>query len=352
MKPRPQTRRHSASMSSARKSGRAAGRGFTLLEILLAVALATMLLVAVNFFVLSMGELWGGGSEERLFDRHVRGVTRFVDSLVQQSVELSEKDAQTNSRTTAQITAPVSRGGGAPVSVAAAPSRWPWAVVHPGAARRLGLWARSLVAPLSSGREAFAAVGRVLRLQGPPPPPDSGGRGRLPPPVRDADADHPPPQPGGGSKQNANSRTTVAGSGVRFRFGTPAGYEGSAPMLLFEVDEAPGQCVWPQRPLPQVECALQANADEGLVLLWKSKLEEDYGTARPRKTQLSPFGRSLSFDYYDAERKTWSHTTQPQSDGNGGWLVPQRIRVAFTYRGMEREVSITLPEVPEGAPLR
>jgi prepilin-type N-terminal cleavage/methylation domain-containing protein len=55
-------------------------RGFTLIEVLLATALAGLVLVALNTFVFSMGELWGRGSEARLFDQHVRAVTRFLAS--------------------------------------------------------------------------------------------------------------------------------------------------------------------------------------------------------------------------------------------------------------------------------
>ena len=54
--------------------------GFTLLEILLGLALASLVLVALNVFVFSMGEIWGRNSDVRLFDRHVRAVTRFVDA--------------------------------------------------------------------------------------------------------------------------------------------------------------------------------------------------------------------------------------------------------------------------------
>jgi len=53
--------------------------GFTLLEILLALALTSLVLVALNVFVFSMGELWGRNTEVRLFDRHVRAVTRFLE---------------------------------------------------------------------------------------------------------------------------------------------------------------------------------------------------------------------------------------------------------------------------------
>ena len=53
--------------------------GFTLLEILLSLALVGLMLVALNTFIFSMGELWGRGSDVHLFDRHVRAVTRFLE---------------------------------------------------------------------------------------------------------------------------------------------------------------------------------------------------------------------------------------------------------------------------------
>jgi hypothetical protein len=51
---------------------------FTLVEVLLAMALAALVLVSLNTFVFSMGELWGKNSDLRLFDQHVRAVTRFL----------------------------------------------------------------------------------------------------------------------------------------------------------------------------------------------------------------------------------------------------------------------------------
>ncbi|MEI6051176.1 MAG: prepilin-type N-terminal cleavage/methylation domain-containing protein, partial [Opitutaceae bacterium] len=53
--------------------------GFTLLEILLSLALVALMLVALNTFVFSMGELWGKNTDIRLFEQHVRAVTRALD---------------------------------------------------------------------------------------------------------------------------------------------------------------------------------------------------------------------------------------------------------------------------------
>ncbi len=60
--------------------------GFTLLELLLSLALIGLLLVAMNQFIFSMGELWGRGTDVRLFDRHVRAVTRFVEHTLDSTV--------------------------------------------------------------------------------------------------------------------------------------------------------------------------------------------------------------------------------------------------------------------------
>jgi hypothetical protein len=53
--------------------------GFTLLEILLALMLTGLVLVSLNTFIFSMGELWGRGGDARLLDRHVQAFTRFLE---------------------------------------------------------------------------------------------------------------------------------------------------------------------------------------------------------------------------------------------------------------------------------
>jgi hypothetical protein len=56
-----------------------------LVEILVAVAIGGALLVTAVAFALSMGELWGNGAEARLFDQHVRGVSRFLENILRQA---------------------------------------------------------------------------------------------------------------------------------------------------------------------------------------------------------------------------------------------------------------------------
>ena len=53
-------------------------RAFTLVEVMLSMALVALVLVGLNTFIFSMGELWGKGTDVRLFDQHVRAVTRYL----------------------------------------------------------------------------------------------------------------------------------------------------------------------------------------------------------------------------------------------------------------------------------
>lgn len=73
-----------------------AGRGaaaFTVIEVLVAIAIMALLLVALLTFVFSMGEIWGQNRERRLFEQHVNAVTRHIDSLLRRSALPLREDA-------------------------------------------------------------------------------------------------------------------------------------------------------------------------------------------------------------------------------------------------------------------
>lgn len=57
-------------------------RAFTLIEVLVAMAMLGALLVALNVFIFSMAEVWTDSRDERLFGQHARAVSLHVEELL------------------------------------------------------------------------------------------------------------------------------------------------------------------------------------------------------------------------------------------------------------------------------
>jgi hypothetical protein len=210
-----------------------ANRAFTLLEILLALALTALVLVSLNTFVFSMGELWGRNADVRLFDRHVRAVTRFLDGELR----------------TAALP-PSASAGATPI----APQE---------------------IKPLNGGTDD---------------------------------------------------------------------------LLTYELPAGSRLLVWPDRPLPEVVCSLQARDREGLILLWHSRLETKFNDDPPRETIITPLCTALAYDYYDTDFKTWKTETAIRKDVSGQLVMPQRLRLKFVYGKLKHETVIALPAPTEGLP--
>ncbi len=223
------------SLGTQRRRTLRSRKGFTLLEVMFAVFMGSALLVAATAFVFALGELWGKGANVWLFQKHVRGVSRFLEQSVQKS------------------------GWKMPAGEAQSPIYW-------------------------SSR---------------------GGRA----------------------------------------------YENQQ-LLTFELEKSPGVLVWPDTPLPHVVCSLELDRDEGLYLLWRSRLETDFEEEEPRKTLISPFVTDIKYYYIDAEDEDaeWEVEDEPTKEADGQFLLPQRIEIVFEYEGREEKRQIVLPVLFNGVP--
>lgn len=208
-------------------------RAFTLLEILLSLAIVGLMLVALNTFVFSMGEIWGRNSDVRLFEQHVRSVTRFLE------------------------------------------------------------------------RELRSAA--------------------LPPAAR-------------------VGATPIAPQEIR-----PSGASPDT-LLTFELPAGSRLIIWPERPLPEVVCSLQARERQGLILLWHSRLEKNFETDSPRELIVTPLVSGLAYDYFDPDFKTWRTETALKKDTTGAPMTPQRLRLKFSYGKLTKESVISLASAVEGLP--
>ncbi len=207
--------------------------GFTLLEVLLSLALVGILFVALNTFIFSMGELWGRNGDVRLFDQHVNAVTRFLTQQFQ-----------------AATLPPAARTNSTPVAIVQ-------------------------VTPVSG----------------------------------------------------------VADN-----------------LITFELPAGSRFLSWPDRPLPEVVCSLQARANDGLYVLWHSRLETRFDEDPPRETRITPFVTSLAYDYYDDNLKKWTTQTALQTDSSGAPEMPQRVRLQFAYGKLKRETTVPVPATLQGVP--
>jgi len=208
-------------------------RGFTLIEVLMALAIVGLILVAMNTFVFSMGELWGRNADVRLFDQHMRAVTRFLQKTLNEA--------------------------------------------------------------------------------------------SLPP------------------YANANA--------------TPVGIQQITPqnglqanLITFELTAGSRIFNWPDKPLPEVVCSLQQRPGEGLILLWHSRLENNFNVDPPREVVLTPFVSAMQYDYYDSDFSRWTTETALRNDNNGNPEVPQRLRLTFSYGKMKQDVLISIISTPQGMP--
>lgn len=210
--------------------------GFTLLEVLLAVALGAFIMTAVVTFVFSMAELWGAGANERLFKKHARGVARFLEQSLQ-------------------------------------------------------------VASSRYGEEQNRSPVFWMNWEG-----------------------------------DANERVEY---------------------LSFELEKGPGALVWPSEPLPHVVCSVDFDRDEGLFLLWRSRLEEGFEKDPPRRTLISPFVSEVRYHYidYEEENPQWEIETTPKQEADQSFILPQRVELVFNFKGEQVTRQLSLPSSLEGTPI-
>src|SRR6185295_19565234 len=89
---------------------------------------------------------------------------------------------------------------------------------------------------------------------------------------------------------------------------------GTGPLLTFDLPAGDRLLEWPDRPLPEVQCALDVVPGQGLLLYWQSRWELDFERVAPRRTVISPFVGKLEYDYFQKETQTWA--TQPTAAGD------------------------------------
>jgi len=119
--------------------------------------------------------------------------------------------------------------------------------------------------------------------------------------------------------------------------------------LTFTLVDGDRLLKWADHPAPLAECTLDVVSGQGLVLFWRSLLEEHKDDRREKL--VTPFVTSLTFNYYDSDSKSWRSEPRAQKNSENLWRVPEQIVLHYEHSGLKADRTITLPLAPGGQPI-
>lgn len=129
-----------------------------------------------------------------------------------------------------------------------------------------------------------------------------------------------------------------------------AGYE--EPLLNFSLTTAPPLLVGlDEVPFTKVQLYLHFDKSEGLSLLWSSNLQEEVEDERDlRRTMVSPIVKQVKYIYWDETFEKWEETEEPEEgEGDEEYLLPRYLKLVFEYEEEEKERVIAIPVPTQSA---
>ena len=267
--------------------------GMTLIEVVLALAVAGFLLTAATSFVVSISNIWAERSQRNFFEDHVDGVTEFINVMLLSAGTYIQINDNKNSSKQQQNGAEMNIQGTSDIP--------------------------------SEQNDTFIAS-------------------------RKKD-----PQENLRYDSNSNGLMTNETS-LRNRDSTPIIWEqlpGSAnygePLLHFKLNYTPPLFVSDsaQPSLNQVEVYLFFDSSKGLSVLWHSVLQEETETVEDlRRTLISPYVKSLEYVYWDSRFEKWEIEKKPREGENSTereYLLPRAIQLSFVYENEIKMRTLTIP---------
>ncbi|MEM8867274.1 MAG: prepilin-type N-terminal cleavage/methylation domain-containing protein [Verrucomicrobiota bacterium] len=256
--------------------------GFTLIEIILAIAVAGLVLAAAASFLVSISNIWVTRKERNFFEDHVDGVTEFLRASFDQSgIEIGlGSDNQSSGDNEDEEAAEETEQADATPTVTVSPD---------GASQT----------NTGNNSESSSGSGLLRRSEDP------------------------------------ISWAKPAGY---------PDYED--PLLNLKLSQIPPLFVNPDdAPVAGVDVYLHFEEDEGLSLLWYSILQEESEDIDDlRRTELSPLVTSLRYLYWDERFEQWEEETEPkEGDGDDQHLLPQYLKLTFEHEGIIKERTLAIP---------
>ena len=259
--------------------------GMTLVEVVLAIAVAGFLLAAAASFVVSISNIWSDREARYFFEDHVDGVTEFL----QASLDRAGVYIALGSRTTGNQR---NREG-------------------EGAGNRDAVTAQQVEVGKDEDQKTDSGSGQ---------------------------ADNTP-----GTTSGLVRTTEAPVSWARL----PGASEYEAPLLHFSLMEMPPLLIPPEE-LPTmggIDIYLHFDKENGLTLLWHSILKEEVRDENDlRGTEISRLVTDLKYIYWDADFERWEEEDEPlEGEGQGQYLLPRYLKLFFEYEEVTTERVLTIP---------
>ncbi len=117
------------------------------------------------------------------------------------------------------------------------------------------------------------------------------------------------------------------------------------PLLMFRQRETPVLLTRDGSPRPNLNAYLYFSDEDGLSLLWYSDHDEEVEDRNDLfRTEISPYVSSMSYAYYDADFDRWEIVEDPEEGDGGVFILPQYLKLTFTYAGESVERNLFLPQ--------
>ena len=124
------------------------------------------------------------------------------------------------------------------------------------------------------------------------------------------------------------------------------------PLLHFGLNDAPPLLVQTENaPIIGVEAFLHFEDDEGLSLLWYTPLQEDSEDLDDlRRTPISNLITKVEYVYWDERFEKWETETEPkEGEDDDQFILPRFLKLTFEYEGVIKERSLTIPVTSRNA---
>ena len=263
---------------------------FTLLEVILAVAIAGALLAGAATLMVSVTNGWLERQDRHFFEDHVDGVTEFLQasfSMAGTEIALGDKDASggsTSNKTDNEIE--------------------------------------------TDGSEVTVGISGNNN--------SDGGNSM-----------------GDDTTESTTGSGLVRVSEDPIDWSQPPGFaDYQDPLLNFQLNDTPPLLVQTENaPVIGVEAFLHFEDDEGLSLLWYTPLQEDSEDIDDlRRTQISDLITKVEYVYWDERFEKWETETKPKEGENDDeFILPRFLKLTFEYEGVIKERSLTIPVTSRNA---